>query len=241
MTNVSCDIVRDLLPLYVDGVLSPDSQKLVEDHLAACAPCRGCHEELRRDHVRRLGPEAGREGNVIRKLRRQIKAKRLRAVCLTAVTAALIAGFLYYEISWQERYVPYDSSAFYVYNQSLCVKQYYHPHCYSFTEDGTQFIYLTATVADNCRRQRQAAAAEQPADAYGKPFVINEPHKPEVYYISEDYAERLRQGYWEEYWGESLTESEYADKSRELLAELKAASILIAAEDEADAGGPADR
>jgi hypothetical protein len=40
MMDISCDIIRDLLPLYHDGVCSADSRALVEEHLKGCAGCR---------------------------------------------------------------------------------------------------------------------------------------------------------------------------------------------------------
>ena len=38
--NISCEIIRDLLPLYVDDVCSDDSRDLVEYHLQGCESCR---------------------------------------------------------------------------------------------------------------------------------------------------------------------------------------------------------
>ena len=38
--NISCEIIRDLLPLYVDDVCSDDSRELVEHHLQDCESCR---------------------------------------------------------------------------------------------------------------------------------------------------------------------------------------------------------
>ena len=35
----SCDVIRDLLPLYADDACSQDSRKMVEEHLAECADC----------------------------------------------------------------------------------------------------------------------------------------------------------------------------------------------------------
>ena len=43
----NCDIVRDLLPLYVDGVCSQESAKLVEEHLTDCQSCRELLDKLR--------------------------------------------------------------------------------------------------------------------------------------------------------------------------------------------------
>jgi len=37
--DISCDIIRDLLPLYAEDLVSSDSRKLVDDHLCSCDPC----------------------------------------------------------------------------------------------------------------------------------------------------------------------------------------------------------
>lgn len=38
--NISCDIIKDLLPLYHDDVCSEDSRKLIEEHLDNCEACK---------------------------------------------------------------------------------------------------------------------------------------------------------------------------------------------------------
>jgi hypothetical protein len=38
--RITCEIIKDLLPLYHDNVCSEDSRKLVEDHLLTCEKCR---------------------------------------------------------------------------------------------------------------------------------------------------------------------------------------------------------
>ena len=38
--NISCEIIRDLLPLYHDNVCSEKSCKLVEEHLKTCEKCK---------------------------------------------------------------------------------------------------------------------------------------------------------------------------------------------------------
>lgn len=37
--EISCDVIRDLLPLYAEDLVSEDSKKLVDDHLCGCTPC----------------------------------------------------------------------------------------------------------------------------------------------------------------------------------------------------------
>ena len=35
-----CDLVKDLLPLYAENLLSEESRSVVADHLASCPDCR---------------------------------------------------------------------------------------------------------------------------------------------------------------------------------------------------------
>ena len=41
-----CDIVRDILPLYVDGACSEASAEMVKEHLNACADCNAIYQKL---------------------------------------------------------------------------------------------------------------------------------------------------------------------------------------------------
>lgn len=50
MSEISCDICMDLLPLVRDGIASEDSKKAVEEHLQTCESCRsladGCLSDM---------------------------------------------------------------------------------------------------------------------------------------------------------------------------------------------------
>ncbi|MBQ3530214.1 MAG: zf-HC2 domain-containing protein [Oscillospiraceae bacterium] len=43
---MNCDVIKDLLPLYVDECCSEESVKLVADHLATCESCRKAHNQM---------------------------------------------------------------------------------------------------------------------------------------------------------------------------------------------------
>ncbi|MGO5051787.1 DUF3955 domain-containing protein [Lachnospiraceae bacterium LCP25S3_G4] len=38
--KLSCEVIKDLLPLYHDAVCSKESRELVEEHLAECTSCK---------------------------------------------------------------------------------------------------------------------------------------------------------------------------------------------------------
>ena len=86
--KLSCDVIRDLLPLYADRTGSADTAALVEEHLASCPACR---EELGR-----LGAALPAEPEGAEPLRRFKRRWRRRQVLIavTAVmaTAAVAAG-----------------------------------------------------------------------------------------------------------------------------------------------------
>ena len=42
-----CDIIRDLLPLYADDVVSDASREIIEDHLPGCPDCREYLKKIR--------------------------------------------------------------------------------------------------------------------------------------------------------------------------------------------------
>ena len=38
--KITCDVIQDLMPSYIDGILSEDSRALVEEHMGTCQECR---------------------------------------------------------------------------------------------------------------------------------------------------------------------------------------------------------
>ena len=37
---MECKVIRDLIPLYKENMLSDESKKLVKEHLKTCSSCR---------------------------------------------------------------------------------------------------------------------------------------------------------------------------------------------------------
>lgn len=55
MSKISCDVNKDLLASYLDGICSEESRGLVEGHLKECAACRQFVEQIQEQD---LGKEA---------------------------------------------------------------------------------------------------------------------------------------------------------------------------------------
>ena len=89
----SCNIVKDLLPLVLEGIASPDSTGLVEAHVKECEGCRREMAALRDSIVLPMETDTGG----LAKLDHQIRRRRTGAAVLAIlVTAAVLFGcFLY--------------------------------------------------------------------------------------------------------------------------------------------------
>ena len=80
-----CELVQDLLPLYLDDACSASSKKVVEEHLAECEMCREVSEKLK-DHTVEDVITAESEGVLAR------HAKKERTTAFKA--GVIIAGIL---------------------------------------------------------------------------------------------------------------------------------------------------
>lgn len=47
--KISCNVIRDLLPLYLDQVCSEESKDMIENHLAECEDCREYYDKMSTD------------------------------------------------------------------------------------------------------------------------------------------------------------------------------------------------
>lgn len=49
MSNIECDLVADLLPIYIDGKASAASKEFIEEHIKTCQDCRDIYEAMTAD------------------------------------------------------------------------------------------------------------------------------------------------------------------------------------------------
>lgn len=95
MDKISCEVIQDLLPLYCDGICSPDSQELVGQHLEHCPQCAGLLEKMREGCRNSQLEEQGRE-ELVKDLasvwKRSVKRSLFRGVALSLSLCLLLAA-----------------------------------------------------------------------------------------------------------------------------------------------------
>lgn len=87
--QIPCDVIQDLLPLYVDGLTRKTTTEEVEAHLEKCARCRESCRQMRASigaRVEEQKEETGREIDYLRGLKR----KNIRNIILGAAAVFLV-------------------------------------------------------------------------------------------------------------------------------------------------------
>ena len=92
--EMNCNIVRDLLPLYHDGVCSQDTRTAVEEHLTGCAACR---EELfamdEKLNISTVGLEEKKALGTLSKAWKKAKKRSFfKGFIITVLVIALMVG-----------------------------------------------------------------------------------------------------------------------------------------------------
>lgn len=86
-----CNIIQDLLPLYVENMVSSDTAAFVEEHLKSCEACRKeCEKSKEPQSTQEISGAAP-----LLKLSQKMKVKRIQTIALTAVfvIAVLVSAF----------------------------------------------------------------------------------------------------------------------------------------------------
>lgn len=90
--KITCDVIRDILPLYAEEMVSQDTKNLVEEHLIGCEGCTRELDDLRKP--RKLPVET--DASSLKRVGKSIRRRRILAVMavLLFVATLLIGGSL---------------------------------------------------------------------------------------------------------------------------------------------------
>lgn len=119
--KISCEVIRDLLPLYHDGMCAAQTRVLVEEHLAGCEECRRALAALESplaDMEKNGGAAKAELSGVARQWKRGRLAAFAKGAAAAAAVCALALGLFTLLVGWHAS-VPYDLSALRVYDQCM--------------------------------------------------------------------------------------------------------------------------
>lgn len=113
----NCDIVRDLMPMCIDGTASDKTKKMVDEHVAKCQPCDKIYTEMKGETNIELEvqPAVPEFASTVKKM----KIRRKRRTWLTLLLGVMLSGlvalaglFGYYWYFVQEVIITPDTLSF---------------------------------------------------------------------------------------------------------------------------------
>lgn len=111
MKKMNCNIIRDILPLYLDDVVSVDTKELVEDHLNICDSCRMESEILGQNIALPINRNIKlSDAKVVKKLKNRLLRKKVIVSVISVVVSVAIVIGIYVYMSLTGSYIPYDSA-----------------------------------------------------------------------------------------------------------------------------------
>lgn len=98
-----CNIIRDILPLYIENMVSDDTAAFVEDHLKNCAACRAELEKMK------IPDDYQMDTDIVplEKLKRKMTAKKIQTIVFTAILVLAIAIAAFAALD-APKYFPYS-------------------------------------------------------------------------------------------------------------------------------------
>lgn len=97
MKEIQCAVIKDLLPLYYDGVCSEETRKLAEEHIASCIECKRDLESLNTTIEIPIIEIQNRKQDekMIRKMAYSLKKMRKKALYKGVGITAIISLFIF--------------------------------------------------------------------------------------------------------------------------------------------------
>lgn len=163
--KITCDVIQDLMPSYIDGILSEDSKVLVEEHMGTCQECRKMLEIMKEEQGKeqvRIKPSAAstaergagetentesnaNAGSVaaLKKIRKKFLVRRVLTAAVAVILTLIAAAAGYNHWYFNEKYMTLEDSGMYVKNNYLYSSNNLISRMkVQYTEDGkTEFVY----------------------------------------------------------------------------------------------------
>ena len=103
---MKCEIIRDLLPLYIDGLTSKESNQEIEKHLKNCEECQKYYQEMTGDidNFSVITNEEIEDVNLIKKIKKKNRKKALGIFVGAFVLSGVLMGVSFHWTHGVEMY-----------------------------------------------------------------------------------------------------------------------------------------
>lgn len=108
MKEIKCSVIQDLLPLYIDEVVSDDTKTLVNEHLQTCEDCKKEYEQMKET----LYVPIENKTTLFSQLNKRWNQKKRRLILGSVLTTTLLGFALFSFIFYYTKPIPYAADLF---------------------------------------------------------------------------------------------------------------------------------
>lgn len=103
---MKCETIRDLVPLYIDGMVSEETKKEVEKHLKTCKECRICYQEMTGEihHASAITDEEIQDVKIIKKIKNKNRRKTAGIFAGAILVVGIMGTFLLSQMTSRVKY-----------------------------------------------------------------------------------------------------------------------------------------
>lgn len=136
-----CNVVKDLMPLCIDGVASEESQRMVEGHLEECEECAKAYADMHDELEQQMILE--NEKKEMEVVAKQLHARRIRKAVMSALLGLLAAVLIFLvayhadEIAFRMKYVHWNGD---LREEALFAKVSGDPY-----DEGMRYVHLSSS------------------------------------------------------------------------------------------------
>ena len=89
--EIKCNVIKDLLPLYVDNACSKESAVMVTEHLESCPECKELYDKMR--SLNKENTLKDEFNDVITRYKKSVRRKKRFIISLISVAALIVSIF----------------------------------------------------------------------------------------------------------------------------------------------------
>lgn len=202
MKEIKCTIIQDILPLYIDEVVSLDTKKMIDGHLNQCEKCKKEYEMLKRE----LFIPIENKDILIKKVNKKWRQKKAITIVLSVfVTVGILFGLFAY-VFYFESLIPYSENLIKIEEKDniRLISQYYGKSYAGVhatekvsleiegKKETVSIIYYTKTLANS--PTNNFFSREKEAENERDEFQIVENEKIDAVYYAEFDLEKIVKG-----------------------------------------------
>lgn len=103
---MKCEMIRDLMPLYIDGLTSEESNREIEKHLKSCKECRKYYQEMTGEigEAVPISEEELQDVELIKKMKKKKRRRILGGMAGIVLAIAVIVAFMLSKVYSQVKF-----------------------------------------------------------------------------------------------------------------------------------------